>query len=857
MISQKIWHLAEPRPELQKMLAQELKISDILAQILVNRGITSVDEAREFLWADLEQLHSPLLLPDLKLAVDRIALAISRGEKILIYGDYDVDGITSTTVLVLTLQELGAQVEFYIPDRLEEGYGLNLEAMERAKGEGFSLIITVDCGISALKEAQWAREAGIDLIITDHHEVPEELPQAVAVVDPKREDSRYPCPDLAGVGVAFKLAQGLLQHFRPGLCLSEAGKDLLEIVALGTVADIVPLRGENRIIVKYGLKALAEPRRVGIRALKEVCGLAGRDISAGQVGFVLAPRLNATGRLGDAREGVRLLLSTREEEALSLARELDQGNRERQQIEAEMLNEAVRLIDRFHDFNRDKVILLGRENWHPGVIGIVASRIVERYHRPTILLALDGEQAKGSCRSISGFDMYHALAACKEYLVKFGGHKQAAGLTLAAGNIENFRRAINSLADQALTEEHLHPQVRLDGVVAFSQLTLDLVDQLDLLQPFGHGNPGPVLACREAKVVECRGVGKEGAHLKLRVRSESVFLDAIGFQLGEAVNQVRACGTLDLAFAPEKNEWNNRVGLQLNLKDIKASTWPDNPFTQAGKASLTGINFNLVDQRGCRDREGYIRDLVAMGSKALIYVNTPEGVRQLTGYLQKNLSEYGNQPANWQVCGPDWGEGIINAGVEHVILYNLPSNNVELRQIIELANNNEGRVQVHLLFQEEEVALNRSILESKAPGREVLGKLYLLLRDMAKNRNPIRATCGEIARLLNTRIGNVESRTVRAGLEVFAELGLVKTSPDLLGSGGGPGAAGLMKQEFPDREVEVFLKSAPREKLCLESSSRYSAALAEKAEFERLGRVLLAGGTGQRGKNSGFWAAYP
>ncbi|MDA8211769.1 MAG: single-stranded-DNA-specific exonuclease RecJ [Clostridia bacterium] len=840
MKSQKIWYLAEPRPGLQKMLAQELKIPDIMAQILVNRGISSADEAREFLWADLGRLHSPLLLPDLKVAVERIALAVSRGEKILIYGDYDVDGITSTTVLVLTLQKLGAQVEYYIPDRLEEGYGLNLGAMEWAQQEGFSLIVTVDCGISALKEAQWAKEAGIDLIITDHHEVPEELPQAVAVLDPKREDSEYPCPDLAGVGVAFKLAQGLLQHFQPGLPLNEAGKDLLDIAALGTIADIVPLRGENRIIVKYGLRTLAESQRVGIKALKEVCGLAGKRISAGQVGFVLAPRLNATGRLGDAKEGVRLLLSTREEEALSIARELDQGNRERQQIEAEMVNEAVQLIDRFHDFTRDKVILLGRENWHPGVIGIVASRIVERYHRPTILLALDGEQAKGSCRSINGFDMYHALGACKEYLVKFGGHKQAAGLTLTTGNIENFRRAINKLADAALTEEQLYPQVRLDGVVGFSELTLDLVDQLELLQPFGHQNPGPVLACREAKVVECKGVGKAGVHLKLRVRRDSGFLDAIGFQLGGAVDEVKACGALDLAFALEKNEWNNRVSLQLNLKDLKDSAQPDNPFSDQGRAKLTGErmiiredrllsswegnNFTLVDQRGCQDRDGYVRDLITRGSRALVYVNTPKAVLDLTGYLQGACAESGKQSTNWQVWGPDWGAGIVNPGVEQVILYNLPANNVELRRIMELTTNSESRVQVHLLFGEEEVALNRSTLESQAPGREVLGKLYLLLRDMAKSRNPIKATCSEIAWLLNMKISNVESRTIKVGLEVFAELGLLKTSPDFSG---------------PDREVEVFLQTAPQEKLRLESSARYCAGLAEKAEFERLGRVLL------------------
>ncbi|MFZ3172275.1 MAG: single-stranded-DNA-specific exonuclease RecJ [Carboxydocellales bacterium] len=858
MIAQKIWCLAETKPELSQMLAQELKIPEILARILANRGIYTVEEGKEFLWGDLSGLHSPWLLPDLKVAVDRIDLAISSGEKILLYGDYDVDGITSTTVLTLTLQKLGAQVEYYIPDRLEEGYGLNVGAMEQALAAGVSLIITVDCGISASQEAQWAREKGLDLIITDHHEVPEELPPALAVIDAKRRDSQYPCLDLAGVGVAFKLAQGLLLHFQPELKLEEAGKDLLDIVALGTIADIVPLRGENRIIVKNGLQILADSQRIGIQALKESCGLAGKPITAGQVGYTLAPRLNATGRLGDAKKGVRLLLSNCEEEAKGIAKELDQENRERQQIEAVMLQEAVQLIESFHDFSRDKIILLGKENWHPGVIGIVASRIAERYYRPTILLALDGEIAKGSCRSIPGFDMYQALTACQEYLEKFGGHKQAAGLTLTTGKLEGFRRAINELADGVLSEKQLQPQVRLDGVVAFSDLTLDLVNGLEQLQPFGHQNPGPILACREAKVVECKGVGKEGAHLKLRVKVESGLLDAIGFQLGGALDRVKAGNTLDLAFALEKNVWNNRVSLQLNLKDIKSSDQPDNPFDANYKQSTNyklSTICKLVDYRDCQDRIGYVRSLVAGGGETLVYVSTPTGLPD-HGDLAQVFSDAGKQPTNWQLTAANQGEGIINPDVENVILYNFPSNSIELKRIIEIINTCHQQVQVHLLFRAEEIALNKSNLEISTPGREILGKLYLLLRELARNSNPFMTTCSRIAQLLkgknwavdasgveNSAVNgdaaegsaveqssvdgsSVDGSTVLAGLEIFAELELLNIVPHL-------------QQVSLEQEVEIQLKAAPKAKLSLESSPRYCAGLAERTAFAKLGQVLL------------------
>lgn len=853
----KIWRLAEPRPQVREMLARELKISEIVAQVLVNRGITTIEAAREFLWSGLEGLHNPELLPGLNKAVARVFAAITAGEKILIYGDYDVDGITATTLLYLTLSKLGARVDYYIPDRLEEGYGLNQAALEKALEDGFSLVVTVDCGISSVDEADWALEAGLDLIITDHHEPQDQLPRALAVLNPKAAaglQPAYPFQDLAGVGVSFKLAQGLLRYLNPRLPEGEAGREYLDLVALGTIADIVPLREENRILVKYGLEQLNSSQRPGLAALRQVCGLAGREITAGNVGFILAPRLNAGGRLGDARRGVRLLISSDASEAADIATQLEQENRRRQELEAETTAQAVAMLEAAamdesgaDAVYKDKVLVLASEGWHPGVIGIVASRLVEKYHRPTILLTLEDGIAKGSCRSIPGFDIYQALTACKQHLITFGGHKQAAGLSLAAADVQAFRQEINRWGNPILTEELLHPKVRIDEVVAFSELSLDLVAQLELLEPFGHQNPGPVLACRSAKILDSRGVGRDNTHLKLRVTGGQGAVEAIGFQFGGVLGRMRAGRVLDLAFALEKNEWNNRTNLQLVLKDIKNTALPDNPFLPPSTSRV------MVDRRECPDKQAYLQEVLQKKTCGLVYVNNQHAAEETRAFLTTKGQDE-TVVGYWQVWGPALEAGIEGLSVEDVILYNFPLSDAEFGRMVQAIARLSGRVQIHLVYGQSDRRLNRTLLEQAIPGREFLAELYVLIRTAARQENPFFASPDGLAAQLGAGTVKVSSAAgafakdvvsygfsgdgltkagpVLSGLQILSELGLIEVMPF-------PKATGQSNADAGRQRLSILFNPPPGTKLDLESAPTFRAGLAAKAEQEDLASRLL------------------
>lgn len=572
----KIWRIPKPNPALQEIFTLKLGISKVVAQILINRGITTLEEAKTFLFGGTESLHDPFLMKDMEKAVERIRQAVDRGERIRIFGDYDVDGITSTSILIRVLDRLGANVDYYIPDRLTEGYGMNNEAVSAARKDGISLVITVDSGISSLDEVEFAKSLGMDVIITDHHEPPEILPRAMAVVNPKQKDCRYPFKDLAGAGVAFKLGQALTGESDAGLF-----EELTALVCLGTIADIVPLKGENRILVKQGLNSLARTRFVGVRALMEESGINCGEVNSRQVAFQMAPRINAAGRLGDANTAIKLLLSEDRQEALALAAELCALNEERQGIEAAIYKEALRIIQSGGvDLNREKVIVLAREGWHLGVIGIVASRLVQDFYRPVVLLSIDGNTAKGSARSIPSFNIYEAFRNNEKYLEKYGGHTQAAGLTMSPDNITAFREGLNRYAHYFLTDEDLMPEIYIDSEVDFTDLDEKLYRQLCMLAPFGCENPGPVLASRKTSVLEYRPVGPDGSHLKMKVRDRQSVFNAIGFNLGEHFAILAREELFDMVFALEKNEWNGRTSLQLNIRDFKPSAWADNPFTE-------------------------------------------------------------------------------------------------------------------------------------------------------------------------------------------------------------------------------------------------------------------------------------
>ena len=543
-------------------------ISPAVARILASRGIDSAESAGRFVNPALAEFHDPFLLAGMERAVARLVDAIHRGETVCVYGDYDVDGITAVSLLISFFRELAIPCFYHIPLRLEDGYGLSADGLRTVAAQGAQVVVTVDCGVSASAEAEVASALGLDLIITDHHTPPETLPVAYAVINPLRKDSLFPCRFLAGVGVAFNLMIALRSRLREeGYFAERSEPDLrtyLDLVALGTIADIVPLLDENRTLVRYGLKVLETSRRPGIQALKAVAGVTG-EVTCGAVGFRLAPRLNAAGRLEDAALGVELLLSDDPAEASRIAAELDASNAERQNIEREILQDALKMISKPGAMQGRRSIVLASAEWHPGVIGIVASRIVDLFHRPTVLIALQDGSGRGSGRSIPGFHLYQALQSCSNLLLKFGGHRQAAGLAIDEATLQAFVERFDEVAAGELTEEDLTPELLLDGELTPGDISIGLVDEIASLQPFGMGNPEPIFLLQGANVVETRTL--KGEHLKMRISAGGKLQDAIAF--GMAGRQIP--DRIDLAVSLQINEWNGRKTLQLRIKDMRPS----------------------------------------------------------------------------------------------------------------------------------------------------------------------------------------------------------------------------------------------------------------------------------------------
>ena len=544
-----------------------LGIGEITAGILCRRGIVEEQAGREYAECLLASLPDPFLLPDMDKGVERLARALEQEEAIAIHGDYDVDGITGTALLVQGLRDLGGQVDYHIPLRLKDGYGLSGQALTAASQKGAALVVSVDCGVSAVSEASLALDLGLDLIITDHHQPPEILPTACALINPQLPHSHFPFKALAGVGVAFFLLVALRKHLREiGFFSRRQEPDLrllLDLVALGTIADIVPLQGVNRTLTKVGLGLLNSSPRPGISCLQKVTGT--REISSGTVGFQLAPRLNAAGRLEDAALGVDLLLMDDGEGAMELAELLDSFNKERQKIEKETFEQAVQQLEQPGGTSLSHAIVLADERWHPGVIGIVASRLVERYHRPSVLVALDGEQGKGSARSIPGFHLYRALQTCGHVLAGYGGHEFAAGLSIALADFPEFVQAFDAHAQNVLNEDDLKPLVYFDEEVCLEEISLDLVKELEMMQPFGAGNPEPVFVARKVRALGVETLKEQ--HLRWKACQNGVVHPCIAFGLAARSDELR--DEFDMLFTPSLNEWRGRVSLQLRIKDIR------------------------------------------------------------------------------------------------------------------------------------------------------------------------------------------------------------------------------------------------------------------------------------------------
>ena len=560
----KKWQICETDKEKVDELKSKYNISELLATILVNKNITTQKEINEFLNPTRNDFFDPFLMNDMDIAIKRIKKAIENQEKVIIYGDYDVDGITSITVLKSFLKDVGLDVDYYIPNRLEEGYGLNKNAIDEIAKKEYKLMITVDCGISAIEEVDYANSLGIEVIITDHHEPGDEIPKALAVVDNKRKDNKYPFRELAGVGVAFKVSQALAQSMN---IREEEYLKYLDIVCVGTISDIVPLVSENRVITKLGLKLVKQTRNMGLRAIINSSGYS--QINSTTISFGVAPRINACGRMGKAEQALKLLLSKDIYEVNKLTQELNSYNRERQEIEKEIFENVLTKIEQ-NNLAKNRTIVVGGENWHHGVIGIVSSKITEKYFKPSILLSFEEDgTGKGSGRSIPGFDLHEALMKCENCLEKFGGHSMAVGLTIKKENLEQFYKEFEKIAEENEIE-NIIPIINVDAKIELDKIDKSVVEDLKQLEPFGEANKTPTFALKNIRIDSIRALS-EGKHLKLTLRENNQIINAIGFNIGELAEAYKIGDKIDIAGVLEINTFNGIDNLQINIKDIMNS----------------------------------------------------------------------------------------------------------------------------------------------------------------------------------------------------------------------------------------------------------------------------------------------
>jgi len=577
---QRRWLVNKTNPEFISHLCRTASVSPVVAQILINRGVKTASSVAEFLNPSVSGLEDPYILPDMQAAVSRIKIAAAQGQRVLVHGDYDADGVTATAIMVSTLRAAGIDTHYFIPNRIAHGYGFNQPGVDRAREVGAGLIVTVDCGISSFSAVAAASASGIDVIITDHHEpvlMAKEMPPgaavsggfmipvATAVVDPKLQPDSSRLSNLSGAGIAFKLAHALSLDKGLNFCNDDL-LPLLDLAALGTVADVVPLTGENRILIREGLRYIDSAERRGIRALKSISGLDTRSVRSGLLAFTLVPRINAAGRVADSNDVVRLLLAETDEEAERISRWLDGLNTERQKIESEVYQDALSRLDRTAI---NTVIVLAGEGWHPGVLGIVASKIAEAFGRPTFIFSVDNGVAKGSARSIPSFDICRGLAACSHLLLAFGGHRQAAGVRLATDQLPAFEETFSRIAERMIAEEALIPSIDIDANVALSAVTLSLAAEIEQLEPFGFGNPEPLLGAKALEVVGPKIVGNN--HLKMRVRQNSSAIDTIAFDMGLTYGDLNSPERIDAVFTPSVHEWKGSRYLQLVIKALRQS----------------------------------------------------------------------------------------------------------------------------------------------------------------------------------------------------------------------------------------------------------------------------------------------
>ncbi len=561
------WKFKDTDQEKVRELALATKLPVYIASVLYNRKFISPESINKFFNPDLSGLYDPFLLTDMEKAVNRIQKALLEKETVMIYGDYDVDGTTATSLLYLYLREIGLNTLYYIPSREKEGYGLSKNGIDVALSKHVGLIITCDCGISDIDKVNYANENGLDLIITDHHEPADTLPKALAILNPKRVDDPYPFKQLCGAGVAFKLLQAF--SISNNIPLEKLYKHL-DLVAIGTAADIVPVLDENRILVSKGLEYLNRTNKIGVHALLKVSGFTNKFLTVVNIVFNLAPRINAAGRLGAATRAVKLLTSFNIEEAHKLSNELEQENKNRQDIEKDTIDQAILQLNATHDTSKDKIFILSDTNWHQGVIGIVASKLKEMYNRPVVMISFKNGIGKGSARSIPDFDLYKAFTECADLLENYGGHKMAAGLTITREMLPKFSERIKKIADSRITASMLHPRLNIECEIKFNDINQNTINYLQKMAPFGPGNMRPLFVARNLMVSGLPRIVGEN-HLKFKVNQNNIVFGAIGWKLGTLYEMLISNRPLDMVFVIEENEWNGHTEIQLNVKDIHYS----------------------------------------------------------------------------------------------------------------------------------------------------------------------------------------------------------------------------------------------------------------------------------------------
>lgn len=752
--------------------------NSLLKEILLQRNIETEEQRKKFLNPDLEDLYDPFLFRDMQKAVNIILTAIQQEKKIIVYGDYDVDGITSCSLLIrFFAKKLETKLDFYLPHRVEEGYGLNKKSVKQIADDGYDLIITVDCGITAKKEIELAYELGMEVVVTDHHQPEDELPPASAVINPHRLDSKYPFKYLAGVGVAFKLCQALRSEL-PAQKQTSFLYNQLDLVALGSVADIVSLKDENRILVKRGLDLFGKTKNIGLQALLDKLSLK-KEITTGHLGFVIAPPLNAAGRLKDAASGIELLTSEKKERVQNLAQQLVELNRKRQLEEKETLNQALEMIEQDIDLEKQKGIILASADWHPGVIGIVASRIVEEFYRPTILIALDDGYGKGSCRSIKGLNIHQALKAQEDFLITFGGHSAAAGLEIKREEVADFRSSFNSFLNENLSPKDLVPSLRLDSLISEDMIDLDLYSEIRKLRPFGIGNPAPRFLLNNIELNKIYCVGKEDKHLKIELDNG---LQGIGFNMGEICSQLKEEENVDLAGKLSLNEWQGEKSVQLQLEDINLRSDPE-----YFPVYFRFQKFSVADKRGLNKVDNYIVNLMKSGKKIGVFLNSKKQIDSCFSRLEKITNCFTATDSFNQFCNTR--EGILffsnselkeGSEVDHLLFRSLPFSFSQLEKYIAQFNFKSERCKLHFLYGQDDYYINQKLIKKRLPTDNYLHQFFSCLYEFQNIDQKEKATFLEFKNYFMNQGFSGTKKLINTSLEIGNELDVINYRENII-----------------------------------------------------------------------------